>query len=109
MLSLEEAIKHCEEVAEKNETKGKMIQNNFFKLRRKQKQEIDSCLECAKEHRQLADWLRELKTYKDFEDIGYVMCRVVVTQDIQGTTRVTLDVNTEKLYDKIVEVEKKCI
>jgi predicted ribosome quality control (RQC) complex YloA/Tae2 family protein len=63
-MTLDEAIKHCEEVAEKNETKGKMIQNNFSKLRREQKQEIDSCLECAKEHRQLAKWLRELKNYQ---------------------------------------------
>lgn len=65
MTNLDEAIKHCEEVAEKNETKGKMIQNNFSKLRREQKQEIDSCLECAKEHRQLAEWLRELKAYEE--------------------------------------------
>lgn len=41
MLSLEDAIKHCLEVAEKEE-----------------------CRECAEEHRQLADWLKELKGYK---------------------------------------------
>ena len=63
-MTLDEAIKHCDEVAEKNETKGKMIQNNFSKLRREQKQEIDSCLECAKEHRLLVKWLRELKNYQ---------------------------------------------
>lgn len=63
-MTLDEAIKHCNEVAEKNETKGKMIQNNFSKLRREQKQEIDSCLECASEHRQLAEWLLELRIYK---------------------------------------------
>lgn len=63
-MTLAEAIKHCNEVAEKNETKGKMIQNNFSKLRREQKQEIDSCLECASEHRQLAKWLLELRIYK---------------------------------------------
>lgn len=63
-MTLAEAIKHCNEVAEKNEKKGKMIQNNFSKLRREQKQEIDSCLECASEHRQLAEWLLELRIYK---------------------------------------------
>lgn len=63
-MTLDEAIKHCDEVAEKNETKGKMIQNNFSKLRREQKQEIDYCLECASEHRQLAEWLLELKKYQ---------------------------------------------
>ena len=73
-MTIDEAIKHCEEVAEKNETKGKMIQNNFSKLRREQKQEIDSCFECASEHRQLAEWLRELKKYRAiFEKVGKIL------------------------------------
>lgn len=45
MLSLEEAITHCIEVAEENEDQ--------------------SCKECAKEHRQLAEWLTELKLYRE--------------------------------------------
>jgi hypothetical protein len=48
MLNLEEAIEHCEEVAEEQE---KMGERNYD----------DDCLECAKEHRQLAEWLRELE------------------------------------------------
>lgn len=59
MLDLESAIKHCEEVAEKNEKKaswfwGKEGNPNY-----------ESCVECAKEHRQLARWLKELKAYRD--------------------------------------------
>lgn len=50
MLSIDDAIKHCEEVAEENEKNAKSI-NNIYKK---------SCLECAKEHRQLAKWLKEL-------------------------------------------------
>ena len=39
MMTLDEAIKHCEEKAE--------------------------CSECGKEHEQLACWLKELKSYKE--------------------------------------------
>jgi protein-disulfide isomerase len=55
MLNLDEAIKHCEEVAEEQE---KMGERNYD----------DDCLECAKEHRQLAEWLKELKAYREFAD-----------------------------------------
>ena len=41
-MTLDEAIKHCEEVADTCENK-----------------------ECGKEHKQLAEWLKELKAYRD--------------------------------------------
>lgn len=47
-MTLDEAIKHCLEVAEEH-TKY----NSFGGF--------ESCDECAKEHRQLAEWLMELK------------------------------------------------
>ena len=54
-MNLEDAIIHCEEVAEKNEKKaswfwGKEGNPNY-----------ENCVECAEEHRQLAEWLKELK------------------------------------------------
>ena len=65
-MTLEEAIEHCEEVADK-------------KVREKQKwerwlendsdyravAEKVSCELCAEEHRQLAEWLKELKGYRE--------------------------------------------
>lgn len=60
MLSLDEAIKHAEEVAEENEHQVAM----------KGKVNASVCLECASEHRQLAEWLRELKAYRE-RDKGY--------------------------------------
>lgn len=57
--SLEEAIKHCEEVAEKNDKIADTFEETL-------KNKI-ACRECAKEHRQLADWLRELRAYKKAE------------------------------------------
>ena len=58
-MTINEAIKHCEEVAEKNESEANFGFGNACIDR-------SSCLECAKEHRQLATWLKELKAYKRF-------------------------------------------
>ena len=52
-MTLDEAIIHCEEVAER-------LENN---CKRDWMGEDDES--CASEHRQLAEWLRELKYYKD--------------------------------------------
>ena len=41
-LTLDEAIKHCEEKTD--------------------------CTQCGEEHRQLAEWLRELQKYKDLKE-----------------------------------------
>lgn len=57
-LLLEEAIRHCEEVAESYEQQVKdevWVKGSFSELR---------CIECASEHRQLAEWLKELQIYR---------------------------------------------
>ena len=56
-MTIEEAIKHCEEVAEELEeeaVKGCCDDSEI----------MDKCIECASEHRQLAEWLKELKEYR---------------------------------------------
>ena len=58
-MTLDEAIKHCEEVANKCKT-------GHFSERIK-------AMECSKEHRQLAEWLKELKAYR--EQSGDVISR----------------------------------
>ena len=52
-MTLDEAIKHAEEVAEKNE----WFEKNYL--------ENKGCKECAEEHRQLAEWLNELKQLRE--------------------------------------------
>ena len=54
-MTLEEAVKHAEEVAEEH---TKYNRYGGF----------ESCDECAKEHRQLAEWLKELKAYRAREE-----------------------------------------
>ena len=52
-LSLSDAIKHYEEVAERLEGKDGYAYTD------------STCDECAKEHRQLAEWLRKLEKYEE--------------------------------------------
>lgn len=47
MMTLQEAIEHCKEVASGATEQGK-------------------CAECADDHRQLAEWLEELQQYRKY-------------------------------------------
>lgn len=58
-MDLESAIKHCEEVAE---SKEKQIKNGDWE---KDSLTERNCIKCAEEHRQLAEWLKELKLYRE--------------------------------------------
>lgn len=66
-MTLEEAIKHCEEVAEENEKEFRLCPypsqecNGSQDCRCLENGSGKGCLRCAAEHRQLAEWLRELK------------------------------------------------
>ena len=44
-MTIDEAIQHCKEQVQEQAKKG--------------------CLSCAEEHQQLAEWLKELKAYKE--------------------------------------------
>jgi len=68
-MTIDEAIKHCLEVAEQNETSAilfkncKEVKTNMYEKLTAEKSEND-CRECAADHRQLAEWLTELKEAK---------------------------------------------
>ena len=62
-MTLDETIKHCEEVAEE---KDKSVE--LYKAVKATEGLITKCETCAEEHRQLAEWLKELKAYKDYYD-----------------------------------------
>lgn len=62
-MTLDEAIKHCLEVAEKNESKAQKIGCQF--LGTTKDREATECRECAADHRQLAEWLTELKELRN--------------------------------------------
>lgn len=59
-MTLDEAIRHAEEVAKENE---EWYMENPSILGYQEK--FYDCKECADEHRQLAEWLKELKRLKE--------------------------------------------
>lgn len=67
-LTLEESIVYAKEVAEKN------YRGADFKSIDSIDDDIKTnCIKCAKEHEQLAEWLEELKTYKEAEEQGLLV------------------------------------
>ena len=56
-MTLDEAIKHCEKVADDQDWLASSYDDGSMGKK--------LCTECASEHRQLAEWLRELKAYKE--------------------------------------------
>ena len=72
-MTLEEAIVHAEEVAEENEHDAKeynrLAKLETFPSRKECESAYKRCCECAEEHRQLAEWLRELKAYRKNEEL----------------------------------------
>ena len=58
MKTLEEAIAHCKEKAAELREYSDVLSETSTTPKGK---EISDCLECAEEHEQLAEWLKELK------------------------------------------------
>ena len=94
-MTLDEAIKHCEEVAhEKRIESSECISVNDL-------ENAEACYECGEAHKQLASWLTELKQRRESEkqeleinpwipvddalpEIGY---SVLVTRQTESNTR----------------------
>lgn len=82
MLTLDEAILHAEEVAEKNEkecknwTYGASRINDDEGRKKQYLKHAEMWEECAKEHRQLAEWLRELNKWRALRDSINMLCDV---------------------------------
>lgn len=67
-LTLEEAIVHVKEVAEKNYRGADFESIDYIDDDIK-----TNCIKCAEEHMQLAEWLEELKSYKEAEEQGLLV------------------------------------
>lgn len=68
-LTLNEAIKHVKEVADMNYNDAEKFDSNdsvenYMKA---------NCMKCAEQHEKLAEWLEELKSYKDLEEQGLLV------------------------------------
>ena len=68
-LTLDEAIKHAKEVADMNYNDAEKFDSNdsaenYIKA---------NCMKCAEQHEKLAEWLEELKSYKEAEEQGLLV------------------------------------
>ena len=68
-LTLDEDIKHAKEVADMNYNDAEKFDSNdsvenYMKA---------NCMECAEQHEKLAEWLEELKSYKEAEEQGLLV------------------------------------
>ena len=64
-MTLDEAIAHAREVAtEQKRRSGACVIND------NECDKFSACIKCAKEHEQLAEWLEELKCYKNDNDFS---------------------------------------
>ena len=62
-MSIDEAIAHAREVAERNRKQYKNCPSDRTDIKHQ------TCEECAEEHEQIAEWLEELKVYQQHEII----------------------------------------
>ena len=85
MLSIDEAIAHAREVANTQKGKSGICLQNGLEC-----EHFSDCLKCAEKHEQLAEWLEELKDYRDKN-------KMVVRIDIE---------NIDSVKDKIEELSK---
>ena len=78
MLDIDTAIKHCLEVAEKNDGEAEVYDllaknhNNQYEKLTASRFYTD-CAECAADHRQLAEWLTELKELRKLTAINPII------------------------------------
>ena len=61
-MDLDVAIKHAKDVAAKKYNEAVLT-----RLLRQNPNDKKECIECAREHEQLADWLEELKELREYE------------------------------------------
>ena len=93
-MILDEAIQHCEEVAK---SKTKQVENGDWE---KGSSTERDCIACASEHQQLAEWLKELKAYKE-NTCGDAISRQAVLDIINFEDKWLLDAKEHNVDTKM--------
>ena len=84
-MTIDEAIKHCLEVAEKNDGEAEVYNllaknhNNTYEKLTASRFYTD-CAECAADHRQLAEWLMKLKDLIAEQNDQYVFIHELMSE-----------------------------
>ena len=102
MMTLDEAIKNCEEIAEVCEYEAsKYDMSNPYKSR-------VACqnVMCAEKHRQLAEWLKELKRLKEQEPCEDAVSRSSLLNKLDDCYKEKIKVAPDNMAEGFMQVEK---
>lgn len=102
-MTIDEAIKHCLEVAEQN-TQG-LYDAIALGGQNPTQEEIANCEQCAADHRQLAEWLMELKDLRAEQNDQYVFIHELMSE-LKETKRL-LKAAVEDMYNSVNDVHCK--
>ena len=96
-LTLEDAIDHAKEVADMNYNDAEKFDSNdsvenYMKA---------NCMECAEQHEKLAEWLEELKSYKNEEEQGLLVRLPCKVGDIVYIDSEILPIEDMECYEDI--------
>lgn len=101
-MTIDEAIKHCLEVAEKNEQLYKhpiYCGEDFMKY----------YLKCATDHRQLAEWLTELKDLRAEQNDQYVFIHELMSELKEAKRLLKLAVEDFETIESNLEYDEHCV
>ena len=98
-MTLDEAIKRCEEISSNAYVyEGIMVVNQIIKHNHRAKYQeelINECKECTEEHRQLAEWLKELKQLKEQEPCEDAISRQDLLKAVSTWDKFGCDADTK--------------
>lgn len=119
-MTIEEAIEHCEEVAQENE---KQFNGCPMKYEGAYANNGKTACKCAEEHRQLAEWLKDYKRLLDQQPCEDANVKLIHTQGLDEGIRCAMCTNlmandrgcdgacvvNEIMYKKVLDVIGKQI
>lgn len=86
-MTLDEAIIHSKEKAEELRAQaGFDTDNERYRMSESEK---TGCIECAKEHKQLAEWLEELKAWREWQTVYADSSLILLKKDSNNVPTVT--------------------
>ena len=92
-MTIDEAIRHCLEVAEQNEFETRI----YDELNRQGDEEYrNNHCQCAADHRQLAEWLRELKERRE-ADVQNEVLQYLFNKEREAESMPYSDVRQERI------------
>jgi len=96
-MTIDEAIKHCKEVAEENEEMCRIEELMGLGLQNAE------MMKCAREHKQLAEWLTELKQFKEQEPCEDTISRQAAISHVDDVPYIKEHPNVGLLWEAWIE------